>query len=168
MIDDIPAPHPAPPLRCLQLALPPYRFIPGKHPHPSKDQDGHQHLIPPVSPSVEWAKWETNEAWLRGLDLFDYRYYWEAHEQLEPIWLMIPQEDPHRDFVQGIIQAAAFRLKWHMGHTSPAMKLKETATRRLLNSRDQLGGCIWGVDIDSLTLQMRQVVKKGGWLTLTS
>ena len=48
---------------------------------------------------------EESKAFLKAIDLFNQKYFWECHEVLEEVWLTkIP---PLKTFIQGIIQAAA-------------------------------------------------------------
>lgn len=112
--------------------------------------------------------WSSHEAWLRGLDLFDQRYYWECHEQLEGIWLQIPKDNPLNGFVQSLIQAAAFRLKWHMGHRPSAIQLLEGAKKRLTLARDELQQQVWSVDIPHLLSELDQAISKDHWPVLRS
>ena len=46
-----------------------------------------------------------SEAFLKALDLFNNKYFWECHEVLEDIWMT--KTPPLKTFIQGIIQAAA-------------------------------------------------------------
>ncbi len=48
---------------------------------------------------------EAHEKFRKGLDQFNHRHFFEAHETWEEIWL--PAPEPERTFLQGIIQVAA-------------------------------------------------------------
>ena len=56
---------------------------------------------------------------LRGLELFNHREFFESHEVIEELWLETPKTDPNRDLYQGVIQAAAavyqFQREIHSG-----------------------------------------------------
>jgi hypothetical protein len=82
--------------------------------------------------------WQEDTGWLRGLDLFDRRYFWEAHETWEAVWHQVPRDDPYRDLLQGMIQVAAALLKHHLGHDKAAKRLLQRGTARL--ERVQLAG----------------------------
>jgi len=111
-------------------------------------------------------EFENHPAWLRGLDLFDHRFYWESHEQLEAVWHALSIDTPHRDLVQGIILGAAYRLKWHMGQFQPAKQLLLTAQTRLKRASSSLGSRVWGVDIDALLVDLERIESEGHWPTI--
>ena len=107
---DIPPPRHPIPQHLPDVALPPYRYIPGQHPHPFRHSSGHQHDCPPVEVLAD-VPYGEQRAWLRFIDLFNHRYYWEAHEQLEALWKHVASDEPLRSFFQGLIQAAEKSLK---------------------------------------------------------
>ena len=67
---------------CPQKPFPPYRHIPGVTPHPIRDPRGHSygieevHDVDPLPPEL----WQQNEDYLYGVDLYNFAYWWEAHE----------------------------------------------------------------------------------------
>ncbi len=67
---------------------PPYSYVPGgPFPHPIREPSGHSYghrteAVPPIEPDG----WRDSPAYLRGIDLFNAGYYWEAHEAWEPLW----------------------------------------------------------------------------------
>jgi hypothetical protein len=81
-------PHPQAPdqaARLPQWPLPQVRYIPGRSPHPKT-------LPPEPTPELPPASaWWDDARFLRGLDLFDAQYYWEAHEVWESLWLELPR-----------------------------------------------------------------------------
>jgi len=86
---------------------------------------------PEEPPWDETVPWQEDDAWLRGLDLFDHRYYWEAHECWEAIWHAVPREEPFSFLLQGLIQAAAYLLKAHMQHHEAAARLRLVSIEKL-------------------------------------
>ena len=46
-----------------------------------------------------------------GLDLFNFGYYWEAHETWEQIWHAAGRSGPLADFIKGLIKLAAAGVK---------------------------------------------------------
>ena len=57
-----------------------------RRPAPTRDPDGRlygQHTEPVASFSEQ--DWHDFEAYLDGIDLFNHRYWWEAHEALEAV-----------------------------------------------------------------------------------
>jgi predicted metal-dependent hydrolase len=96
--------------------LPPYAHVPGRTPHPVSDPAGHQHgqrLAPP--PPVEPEAWRDSRAYLRGLDLFNAGYYWEAHEAWEGLWKACGKRGPTAEFLKGLIKLAAAGVKVREG-----------------------------------------------------
>ena len=94
--------------------LPPYRYLPGLHPHPVANPHGHSHGVPD-EPHPAWdpKEWRTLDDWLYGVDLCNHHYYWESHEAWEGLWLVVPRRSvPHR-FLQGMIKLSAALLKVH-------------------------------------------------------
>lgn len=88
------------------LAWPTRRYLPGEYPRPAS---------PPLEPGAQAAAdWRHDRAYLRGADLFNRAYWWEAHEAWEERWRHA--EDPCRLYMQGLIQIAAGLLKWHIGN----------------------------------------------------
>jgi hypothetical protein len=162
----IPAPVPAPPLRRPHLALPAYRYVPGLHPHPFRDADGHHHLHEVRWPSPLWAPdgpWWEADAFQHGLDLFDQRFYWESHECWEAIWHRVDRAHVDRELVQALIQAAAFVIKRHVGADRAARHLLERATGRL-GEVARRGGATWcGVDVARFSASLSAFDGGGPW-----
>src|SRR5262245_39569971 len=90
--------------------LPNYAHIPGRTPHPFSDPAGHSHGQTPEAAPIDSARWETSRAYLRGLDLFNFGYFWEAHESWEALW-RASEDRALRDFLKGLIQLAVAGVK---------------------------------------------------------
>ncbi len=67
--------------------------------------------------------------YLKGIELFNAREFFEAHEAWEELWLELPT--PDRRFYQGLIQAAAAFLKVETNSHRGALSLYESARRYL-------------------------------------
>lgn len=98
--------------RYSQRPFPPYRHRLGVTPHPSRDPEGHlfgkRETAPePFSPD----RWWEIEDYLYGVDLYNFRYYWEAHEAWEGLWKTTKKADLSWTFLRGLIQIAAALLK---------------------------------------------------------
>jgi len=90
------------PEHLLPQDLPEYTYVPGISPHPVSDLRGHAYGIPrPVSTGSLQP----------GFYLFNYGYYWEAHEVWEAEWLALGRTGPQADFVKGLIKLAACGVK---------------------------------------------------------
>ncbi len=114
--------------RYSRCAFPAYRFIPGLNPHPRRDPKGHSYGIEePKPPYLPPERWRENETYLFGVDLYNFAYWWESHEQLEALWHLTDQHGHESHFLQGIIQAAAANLKQHTGAIDAARTLAAKA-----------------------------------------
>lgn len=135
------APDPAWP-RYSARPFPPYRFVAGLNPHPRRDPEGHAYgrrETPP--PRVAPDQWRRNDAYLHGIDLYNYAYWWECHEELEGLWHLTGHQGEEAQFLQGIIQVAAANLKRHVEQLEGARRLGREAVGRLasLKRREFMG-----------------------------
>ncbi len=74
--------------------------------------------------------WSLSEPYLFGADLYNFAYWWEAHEAWEALWQQGAPGDEQTLFLQGLIQAAAGFLKSHMGtHTGAAHLLSASSAK---------------------------------------
>ncbi len=97
------------------VPFPPYRFIPGKSPHPTEDPKGHsfgKKEEPEAWHSPE--EWPQNTAYLYGVDLYNHGYWWEAHEAWESLWRRPQANILTKKFLKGLIKISAAFLKWHL------------------------------------------------------
>lgn len=121
-------PDPAFPCFASSRTLPPYRYVPGRNPHPIKHPGGHLY-----GGCEEVILWPRRDAWaacgrhLRAIDLFNHAYWWEAHEMWEGLWHAGPRDAPERIALKALIQAAAALLKRHLGHLPAAQRLAASA-----------------------------------------
>jgi hypothetical protein len=92
--------------------LPPYAFVPGRSPHPHSDPAGHSYGMKPEPVSApDPQNWQECRPYLRGLDLFNHGYYWEAHEVWESLWQAAGRRGVLADFFKGLIKLAAAGVK---------------------------------------------------------
>ncbi|MEX0601972.1 MAG: DUF309 domain-containing protein [Bacteroidota bacterium] len=114
------------------------------------DQINADHLAePPLSGAQQ-------EAFRRGIDLFNARKFWEAHEVWEEIWKDRPEDS--RIFFQGIIQAAA---GWHLIVTVPRQRGALGNIRKALTILEVFPQMYLGIDVGRLRqdlLEARKVV----------
>ncbi len=121
------------PRYCPHKPFPPYRHIPGVTPHPIRDPLGHSYepggetsgLDAPLSPVM----WRQNEDYLYGVDLYNFAYWWEAHEAWEGLWHQA--EDTYRLFLQGLIQVSAAHIKYHSRMLRPLRTLSTAGREKL-------------------------------------
>lgn len=115
--------------RYTDRALPHYRHVPGRTPHPVRDPRGHSHGRAPVPvPDLNAADWRACDEYLYGLDLFNAGYWWECHEVLENLWHAAGIGTPAGHALQAVIQCAAAHLKHECGQPVGARRLVEHAS----------------------------------------
>ena len=114
-------------------SLPPYAYLPRRAPHPTRDPAGHSfghESVQPAAPDV--SRWQECRPYLRGIDLFNHGYYWEAHEAWEGLWHACGRTGPTADFLRGLIRLTAAGFKAREGlpagverHAAAASRLFE-------------------------------------------
>lgn len=122
--------------------FPPYRYVPGMHPHPIAHPLGHSHR-PRGAPHphvihVPPERWRESEDYLYGCDLYNHGYWWEAHEAWEGLWQTCDKKATQGRFLQGLIQAAACHLKVHMGSRSGVDRLGPSSLEYLRGAANEI------------------------------
>lgn len=122
--------------------FPPYRYRPGRHPHPTADPRGHS-FVPPGAPHHEVDcpdpdDWAASPEYLFACDLYNHAYWWEAHETWEALWQRTDKSALQGRFLQGLIQAAACHLKRLVGPPAGFERLRETHLRLLRSAAAEL------------------------------
>ena len=118
--------------RYTQRPFPAYRFLPGKTPHPTRDKEGHSHGVEEVVlDTFSIQHWFECEMYLYGVDLFNNKYWWEAHEAWEVVWKFVGRSSQTGLFLQGLIQIAAAMLKTEQGLQRPAQRLARDGVAKL-------------------------------------
>lgn len=132
MIELPPLPIAGTPRYAPERDFPPYRFIPGRHPHPTAHPDGHSRdREPDPSPAPDGSTWRTHGLYLHACDLYNHGYFWEAHEGWEELWHRTPAARHEKLVLQGLIQVAAAHLKERTGTPDGARRLARRATEKL-------------------------------------
>jgi hypothetical protein len=148
------------PSRNTDIPFPRRPYLPGTGmTHPGKDLAGPH--IPQISPRAavfDAANWRFSQHYLYAVDLFNYRYWWEAHEVLEEVWLAAGKNTPAGKFIQGIIQIAAALLKASQSAHSGARRL---ALKGLSKIRLQ-SGVFLGMDVHEFGLQVETYILREG------
>lgn len=105
----------------MDIILPPHAYIPGKTPrHEEQTFDEIKSTTPNVfDPSLIVQ----SRAFAAGVLFLEKGFYWEAHEVLEPLWILCPANAPEKAFLQGIIQIANAKLKLLMERPKAAQKI---------------------------------------------
>ncbi|MBI2082287.1 MAG: DUF309 domain-containing protein [Deltaproteobacteria bacterium] len=102
---------------------------------------------------------EDNEAdgllqrFLYGIDLFNFNYWWEAHEAWETVWKTTEKTDEAGRFLQGLIQISAGMIKWWVGNSSGMKKLFKEGLEKLQTVSTQN---LMGLDLRSQIAKIQQ------------
>ena len=138
------------PRYCPKRAFPPYRHVPGVTPHPIKDPQGHSYgLEEAPSPLLPPVAWREIEDYLYGVDLFNFAYWWEAHEAWEGLWHQA--EGDYRLFLQGLIQISASLIKYHLRMLRPLRTLSTAGRdklRQVCDNLDNPGAMYMGISLN--------------------
>ncbi|HYQ91919.1 MAG TPA: DUF309 domain-containing protein [Candidatus Competibacteraceae bacterium] len=127
------------PPRLTALPLPPYAYVPGQHPHPIHHPAGHRYGMPtPVYGPLDPQHWATSEPYRYGIDLFNYGYYWEAHEVWESLWRAHARTEPIARFLQALIALAAAGVKQRQGRVRGVQRHGERAKALLCQAAQPL------------------------------
>ena len=148
----------APPLHCPDEPFPPYRFVPGRSPHPFAHEGGWGYGSDrPVPPFVAREDWATNVSYLRGVDFFNRGWWWEAHEVWEEQWHVVEGRDAvQHDLLKGLIQLAACALNRERGSDRGAGRLLESACGFLEQAAAAGGDQLMGLDLPALRDEARR------------
>lgn len=139
--------------------FPPYAYVPGLRPHP-RHLRAHAQEDPPPAP-LDPGAWRDSLPYLRGLELFERGYYWEAHEAWEGLWIAAGREGTVAELLRGLILLAAAGVKIRQSRGAGAAKLGARAQRCLERVRQQHGAELAGLVLDEL-LAFAQHVRVDG------
>lgn len=139
------------------VPFPPYTYVPGRTPHPVSDPAGHMYGEEPQPAELLVEDWPRCRAYLRGIDLFNHGYYWEAHEVWEALWHAAGRTGPVGEFLKGLIKLAAAGVKTLEGsavgrarHARRAADLFRSARTGLNQSAEELGPHLMGLSLPRL------------------
>ena len=137
--------------------FPQYRHLPGETPHPRRNPLGHQFGAAEALPRpFESARWWKSADYLFGVDLYNFAYFWEAHEAWEGIWKTTPLQPLTDLFLRGLIQVSAAMLKRVQRNALGARSLSHRGVGRLRQvATDQPLFC--GIDLPDYTSRIEQL-----------
>lgn len=121
------------PPRYSQRPFPPYSYVPGRTPHPTRDPGGHSYgrNEEPLD-NFDQENWQSCEEYLYAIDLLNHGYWWEAHEALEAIWHAAGQRQTQAGlFIQGLLQIGVAAMKQHLGQGSAAQRLWQAGLEKI-------------------------------------
>lgn len=93
--------------------LPAYTYVPGTEtPHPVRDPQGHSHgrkgrNAKQLTPET----WAENRNYLLAIDLFNFGFYWEAHDEFDRLHRASDPETLTGRFLKGLVKMAAAGMK---------------------------------------------------------
>lgn len=131
-------------------AFPSYRFVPGRTAHPAHTtpaphlSDDDEALLCEAQAAARDGR--SSERFCYGTDLYNYAYWWEAHEAWEPLWLAFALGDPPRRVLQALIQISAAHLQAFRGLRRGAGRLIERAEANLTVAHASQAG-FFGLDV---------------------
>ena len=143
--------------------LPPYAYIPGRHPHPTRDPGGHSHGVgheTPAAPDPE--DWRASVDYLYGIDLFNHGFYWEAHEAWEGLWVACGRQGLTATYLQALINLAAAGFKARWGNATGMRANAETALRLFKAATSQMRSGkrrYMGLDVPALADYAAELLK---------
>jgi len=89
----------------------------------------------PLALRFEPASWWTCGDFLHGIDLWNRRFFWEAHEAWEEPWRAAGRDTPVGRVLQGLILLAACAVKHELGADGPARRLAARGARLVREAR---------------------------------
>jgi hypothetical protein len=138
-------------------SLPAYIFIPGKNPHPMKE-NGHWEgqkdpLVVPIDTDRPWENLDLCYA----LDLLNFGYSWESHVYFEALWNAHRREGPVADFLKGLIKLGAARVKLSLGQRDSFQEHLRRASELFTGVMESYGPRFLGFNLAQLLQQLEQV-----------
>ena len=100
------------------------------------------------------------EAFGAARALFEGRYYWEAHDVFEAVWIRLPPASAERMLVAGLIQLANAGLKGRMGKPGAARRILALADRALGEAARRLPGGGHGLPAVEVAALRRQAARE--------
>lgn len=142
--------------------FPPYRYVPGRFPHPTAHASGHSYVAPgephPHATFVPAERWRESEDYLYGCDLYNHGYWWEAHEAWEGLWQLTDKGGVQGRFLQALIQVAACHMKLFEGKRDGVRSLLASSDRhmRFVLERQGMERAFMGMDFGGWCESVRQ------------
>ena len=130
------------------IPLPAYAYVPGQTPrHAEGDFDLFHDS---VSEGIALSDLPETLAWRAGLIFYEQGFFWEAHEVLEPVWMVTPRGSAEHQMVQALIQLANAALKARMGRPAAARRLCDLASGHARAARSAGGSRVMSMDVAQL------------------
>jgi hypothetical protein len=132
--------------------LPPYTYVSGITPHPTRDPAGHSYGVVHARPEpLATERWRNSRVYLFGIDLFNAGYYWEAHEAWESLWHACGRQGTTAELLQGLIKLAAAGVKAREDRPPGIARHARRAAELFASARGQLAHANYcGLNLDEL------------------
>ena len=155
-------PH-LPPRLVPEEPFPPYSYVTGRYPHPTGDPRGHSFgHIGPAPPPIRPDQFALSRSYLWACDLFNYGYYWEAHEVWESLWLACGRRGPTAEMLKGLIKLAAAGVKVREGREAGVKRHARRAAELMGNVRAEIQAPRYlGLDLDRLIALAKNLEQRG-------
>jgi len=140
-----------------EFTEPDYRHVPGRNARPSSGVVLEMSAAAGDASSLQDTA--AMRAWAYGLFLIRQGYYWEAHEVLEPVWMLAVPNSRERGLVQGFIQLANAALKLDMRRPRAAQRLAEMAHHLIGDAVRDFDGMLLGVDAGHCSIVVERAVE---------
>ncbi len=134
------SPPEPPPRLAPEETFPPYSYVTGRFPHPTRDPQGHSFgHVAPAAPAIDPERWADSREYLFGCDLFNYGYYWEAHELWESSWKACGRTGTTANLLKGLIKLAAAGVKAREGRVVGVQRHAARAAELFASVRSDTG-----------------------------
>lgn len=133
--------------------------LPGRTPRPP--EDAFAPLKAALGEGGAPAALAGSAAFAAALDLFARRYYWEAHELFEAVWVRLPPASAERVLLRGVIQLANAGLKARMGRAAAARRILDLADAALAEAARRRPGGALGLASERIAALRAQAIGEG-------
>ena len=153
---------------CPQCDLPPYRYVRGLNPHPTRESEGHSYKVktPPPVPFHE-DNWLQCEPFVYGIDLYHQGYFWEAYHAWEELQKAAEKDSRESNFLQALMLNCT-AMKRLYEHDARGIREKSQGARWRLSRLRSAGydgpkNRLFGLDIAELIEQMKRFYSPAWW-----
>ncbi|HMJ13121.1 MAG TPA: DUF309 domain-containing protein [Polyangiaceae bacterium] len=103
---------------------------------------------------IDWDALGETELWAYSIDLFNARFYWEAHEGWERLWRAAARGSAEFSALKGLIQIAAALLKVQ-SENEPAARRLASRGIALLSAAAEQNGTLRGLRLENVMREAR-------------
>jgi hypothetical protein len=139
--------------------LPPYSYVPGgTWPHPISSPHGHSFGRPATKlMTVSRADGSIPSQFVRGAELFNAGYYWEAHDVWEGLWHAYGRHGAIADVIKAMIKLAAAGVKVREGQEHGVRIHSRRAADLFALVGNQAGRHQLGLDLEQWAQRAREI-----------